>query len=77
MISLDTVLNERKCALIIIDVQNEFCHPEGAFGKKGLDLSRVTGIIEPLKALISAAHEKGVPVIFIENIEDESTDAEG
>lgn len=76
MISLNTVLNERKCALILIDVQNEFCHPEGTFGKKGLDLSRVTGILEPARRLIAAAHEKGVPVIFVRNVEDESTDAE-
>ncbi len=77
MISLETVLCERKCALILIDVQNEFCHPDGSFGQKGLDLSRVNGIISPLRSLIDAAHEKGVPVIFIKNTEDTSTDAEG
>lgn len=77
MISLETVLCERKCALILIDVQNEFCHPDGSFGQKGLDLSRVKSIIEPLQALIAAARQKGVPVIFIKNTEDASTDAEG
>ena len=56
MISLETVLCERKSALILIDVQNEFCHPDGSFGQKGLDLSRVYGIIPPLRALIATAH---------------------
>ncbi len=76
MISLETVLCERKSALILIDVQNEFCHPDGSFGQKGLDLSRVNGIIPPLRALIDTAHKKDVPVIFVKNTEDFSTDAE-
>ncbi|MGN1001663.1 MAG: cysteine hydrolase family protein [Oscillospiraceae bacterium] len=76
MIGLHTVLNERKCALVLIDIQNEFCHPEGTFGRKGLDLSRADGILGPVRELIGAAHEKGFPVIFIQNVEDESTDAE-
>lgn len=76
MISLQELLQDRKSALLIIDVQNEFCHPEGTFGKKGLDMSTMTRVIYPLKSLIAAAHEKGRPVIFIANVEDESTDAE-
>lgn len=76
MISLHTVLNERKCALLLVDIQNEFCHPEGTFGKKGLDLSLTDSILEPVRAMIDAAHEKGLPVIFIKNVEDASTDAE-
>ena len=76
MISLETVLRERKSALILIDVQNEFCHPEGSFGKKGMDLSRVNRIMPPIRALIDAAHRSGRPVIFIKNTEDAGTDAE-
>ncbi len=76
MISLETVLRKRKAALMIIDVQNEFCHPDGLFGKNGFDLSTVNRVIPPLEALMDAAHSQGAPVIFITNVEDENTDSE-
>lgn len=76
MISLEQVLTQRKSALIIVDVQNDFCHPEGSFAKKGMDVSTVTGIIPNIQRLIDAAHAAKLPVIFIQNMEDESTDAE-
>ena len=76
MISLREMLTALRSALIIVDVQNEFCHPEGSFAKKGLDVSAVTGIIPKLQYLIDAAHAAKRPVIFIRNVEDKSTDAE-
>ena len=76
MISLGEMLGLRKSALIIVDVQNDFCHPEGLFAKKGLDVGAVTGIMPNIQRLIDAAHASGRPVIYIQNVEDESTDAE-
>ena len=76
MISLGEMLRLRKSALIIVDVQNDFCHPEGLFAKKGLDVGAVTEIMPNIQRLIDAAHASGRPVIYIQNVEDESTDAE-
>lgn len=75
IISLGELLTTTKSALIVIDVQNDFCHPEGALGKKGLDVSMVHGIMPRLHALIDTAHDCGSPVIYVNNTEDESTDA--
>ncbi len=32
-------LDPSRTALLVVDVQNDFCHPEGVFGRAGYDLS--------------------------------------
>ena len=56
MISLGEMLRLRKSALIIVDVQNDFCHPEGLFAKKGLDVGAVTEIMPNIQRIIDSAH---------------------
>jgi ureidoacrylate peracid hydrolase len=53
-----------KSSLLVIDMQNGFCHPDGAFAKLGLDVSMCNAAIEGCRDLVDAAHEVGVPVIF-------------
>ncbi len=51
-------------ALLVIDMQNGFCHPDGSFGELGLDVSMCTAAIEGCAELVDAARAAGVPVIF-------------
>lgn len=74
--SLDTKLRERNCALMVIDVQNDFCHPEGMFAKAGADMSRVERIVQPINDLVAAAHRHGFPVIFIKQAGFRAIDSE-
>lgn len=55
-------------ALMVIDMQNTFCHPDGAFGRAGIDVSPMTSAIAPCAALVDAAHEAGVPVIYVTHV---------
>jgi hypothetical protein len=41
--SLEELVDPKHTALIVVDMQNDFCHPKGAFGKRGSDLSMVQG----------------------------------
>ena len=75
-IALEHLLLNTRSVLIIIDVQNEFCSPEGSFAKLGMDMSIVEKMLEPLDRLIEAAHSGNIPVIFIQNTEDSATDSE-
>lgn len=51
-------------ALLVIDMQNGFCHPDGSFAKLGLDVSMCTGAIPGCASLASDARTADVPVIF-------------
>ena len=57
-------------ALVVVDVQQDFCAEEGVFGQAGYDLSMVREMVPHLRRLISAAREAGVPVIFVQAIYD-------
>jgi ureidoacrylate peracid hydrolase len=67
-------LNPEETALIIIDMQNDFCHEEGVSGKRNLgDIERFQAVVEPIAALTDKAREVGVPVIFVYMTLDKST----
>jgi ureidoacrylate peracid hydrolase len=46
--------------LLIIDMQNAFCHPEGTISKDGADVTPVRNTIEPLIRVINACREAGI-----------------
>ena len=58
----------RHTALIVIDVQNDFCAPGGMMDKEGMDLASVQEMAERLPPLISAARAAGVLVVFVRNV---------
>lgn len=55
-------------ALMVIDMQNTFCHPNGAFARAGIDVSPLADVVSPCAALVDAAHEGGVPVIYVKHV---------
>lgn len=65
--TLGEVVDPAHAALVVIDAQNDFCSPGGAFDKNGDDLSTMPAAIAACGKLIDAAHAAGVQVIFIQN----------
>lgn len=64
---LSEKISPERCALVVIDMQNDYAHPEGAYGRAGADLQPVNEIVPRLKHAIEAAHRVGVMVIFTRN----------
>jgi len=62
-------------ALVVIDVQNDFCHPEGAVARLGSDVSAVESMVPRLIALIDEARAASVPVVFVRTTHDETDDS--
>lgn len=54
-----------KSALIIIDMQNDFCSREGWLGSLGVDLSGTWKIYDPINATLGAARARNIPVIWV------------
>lgn len=70
------LLRNTKCAILIVDVQNDYCHINGACAKSGKDVSAADNIINPTKKLLHIARSYGIPVIFIQTVHEKSTDSE-
>jgi ureidoacrylate peracid hydrolase len=62
-VSLDVLAHERT-ALLVVDMQNAFCHPEGTLGLSGVDVQPAAASIQPVRELVEAAAATNVPVIW-------------
>ena len=51
-------------ALIVIDAQNDFLHPEGWYAAQGVDIEHMRRSIGPIRQLVAACREYTVPVIW-------------
>ncbi|MCF2647736.1 cysteine hydrolase [Niallia circulans] len=68
--------NPQHSALLIVDVQNDYCHKEGCLAKQDLDVSMVEEMMPNLKNMIATMKEENVPIIYIQTIHENSTDSE-
>ncbi|HET8894226.1 MAG TPA: isochorismatase family protein [Gaiellaceae bacterium] len=63
MSELDALLPERT-ALLVTDMQNAFCHPEGTLGLSGVDVRPAQDAIEPVRELVLRFREASLPVLW-------------
>ena len=69
-------LNSGNTALLVVDVQNDFCHNQGAFSKyKSVMLEHVEQAVSSLSALIEKCREFNLPIIFIRTIHSDWTNS--
>lgn len=54
-----------RTALIVIDMQNDFCAPDGMIGLAGGDYASDRAPIDPLNRLTPALRAHGVPIIWL------------
>ena len=59
-----TLNGSDQTALLVVDMQNGFCHPQGSFATLGLDVSMCNAAIAGCRRLVDAAHAAAVPVIY-------------
>jgi ureidoacrylate peracid hydrolase len=57
-------LTAENTALLIVDMQNGFCHDDGSVNKVGLPAASLRPAIEPCERLIAAARLAGIPIIY-------------
>lgn len=52
-------------ALVVVDMQNDFCHPKGWFGQKGIGTAPMRKPIPVLRRLLPAWRAAGAPVVWL------------
>ncbi len=61
--SLD-LLDLRRAALIVVDLQNAFCHKEGTLGRSGVDTERLSSVLRPVRTMVERCAQAGMPVLW-------------
>lgn len=63
---LDELVDRRHTALLVVDMQRDFCVPGWAFDRLGVDLSMYPPMIPRIASLVGSARASSVPVIYIQ-----------
>ena len=53
-------LDPERTALLVIDMQNGFCHPEGGLAKSGQDNAPQVAVVPAVKELVRLARGAGI-----------------
>jgi len=56
-------------AILVVDIQNDFCDDEGIFAKQGLDIKPVQEVAKRIDEFLVEARKLGVPIIFSKQVE--------
>ncbi len=65
LLSLDQRVAPGLAALVLIDVQNDFCAPEGATGRSGQPMVMIDAAVARIKILLAAAREAGLFIVHV------------
>lgn len=58
-------LDLAKAAMVVIDMQNDFCHPDGWLAHIGVDVMPAREPIAPLKTLLPELRRLNVPILWV------------
>lgn len=65
--SLEEVVMPAHTAVLVVDMQNDFCAPGGRAHRRGRDLTAIEALIPRLKDFLAQARAAGVRIIYIQN----------
>lgn len=64
-----------RTALLVIDAQNDFLHPQGWYATHGVDIEHMRRSIEPTARLVAAARARRVPILWTQHGFRDANDA--
>ncbi len=65
--TLEEVVDPASTALVVVDVQNDFCKEAGVFPKHGVVIPTVKKTIDNIARVLKAAREAHIKVVFIQH----------
>lgn len=66
--TLEELVDPATTALLVVDVQNDFCHPDGHFVRHGKNMETVMGMLPRLVPFVQAAQDLGIFTVFIQQL---------
>lgn len=63
--AVEVILQPRETALIIIDMQNGYCSPNGGLARGGADIRNQASIVPRVVELVRACRAAGVTIIWV------------
>ena len=66
--TLEQKVNPEHAAVLVIDIQNDFCHEDGYLRKLGLDISATQSMVPRLVQFVDEARKANVKIIFVQGI---------
>jgi ureidoacrylate peracid hydrolase len=73
-VSFEEKTDPSRAALIVVDVQNYYCHPDGP--AKWEDQAACRAAVANIHRLIGGARQTGVPIVYLRNWHEDCTDSE-
>jgi nicotinamidase-related amidase len=58
-------LDLARTAVVVVDMQNDFCHPDGWLASIGVDIEPARRPIDPLRRVLPPLRAGGVPVVWL------------
>jgi ureidoacrylate peracid hydrolase len=73
---LEEKIDPKHTALLVVDVQNDFCHSDGALAAGGADLAEIQAMVPRLAKLVRDAHAAGVLIVFLRIVQTPESNSE-
>ncbi|HEX5497120.1 MAG TPA: isochorismatase family cysteine hydrolase [Mycobacteriales bacterium] len=54
-----------RAAVLVVDMQNDFCHPGGALGARGADVSVNAALVGPVDAFVRRVRDVGARIVIV------------
>jgi ureidoacrylate peracid hydrolase len=62
----DIVAETKQCAVIVVDMQNDFGSAGGMFERAGIDIAPIIEVVRPTMNVLAAARKAGIPIVYLQ-----------
>lgn len=73
-VHLNALLEPERCAVVVVDFQNDYCHPDGALARRGADVSATRVAAEKTIEFLAMARHVGAPCVHLRTEHSHWTD---
>lgn len=70
---IDEIVHPDHTALVVIDVQNDFVHPDGFTGRSGVAMNDIMAAVDGVNTAIRICRSRQVPVLFVQEVVSATT----